>query len=31
MATGPQVLKNFTQYPTVQIDPANYQEGRWEA
>lgn len=22
-----QVLKNFTQYPTVQIDPANYQEG----
>jgi len=24
---SPQVLKNFTQYPTVQIDPANYQEG----
>ena len=24
---SPQVLKNFTQYPTVQTDPANYQEG----
>lgn len=24
---SPQVLKNFTPYPTVQIDPANYQEG----
>ena len=24
---SPSVLKNFTRYPTVQLDPANYQNG----